>query len=260
MDRESVSEMPALTVITFLWRGWRPGTYRPEHVHALRRMVADHLTIPHRFLCICDKPRGLDCDTMPFWRTGHVRNPPEAMNSYRRLRLFAPEMREAIGTEWVLQMDLDTLVVDSLDPLITWDDLKMVAGTMAPYNGSMWLHRLGSRPQLWEEFNPRVSPQEVHQHGLRERRAHRLSGADGKPQPYRGSDQAWIGYKCPDEPVWTAEDGVIRVGKKRRGEPVPEGARILFFPGVPKPWTRSAPRSFDRDLVARYAGYLQRRD
>lgn len=251
---------PPLTVVTFLWRGWRPGIYRPEHVHALRRMVSDHLTIPHRFLCICDKPRGLQCETMPLWRVGHVRSPPEMMNSYRRLRLFAPEMREMIGTEWVLQMDLDTLIVDNIDPLITWDDLRMVAGTMAPYNGSMWLHRLGTRAHLWTEFNPRVSPREVFEHGRQVRRDHQTSGANGKAQPYRGSDQAWIGYRCPDEPVWTADDGVIRVGKKRRRKPVPQNARILFFPGVPKPWSRHAPRTFDRRVVSRYAAYLNRRD
>lgn len=248
-----------LTIVTFLWQGWRPGVYRPEHVNALKRMFADHLTIPHRFVCVADRRRGLECDYIPLWRQGHVRRPPESMNSYRRLRLFDPEIGELFDTPWLLQVDLDTLVVDCLDPLITWDDLRLVAGTMAPYNGSMWLHRIGTRPQLWQDFNPRVSPRMVYGYGRKLRRQHRTEKRDGKAQPYRGSDQAWIGYKCPDEPVWTAADGVWRVGKKRRRMGIPDGARILFFPGVPKPWSTHK-HKFPPEIVERYRDYLTRRD
>lgn len=248
---------PELTVVTFLWNGWRPGIYKPRHVEALRLMVAENLSIPHRFLCITDSPGALSCETLPLWRDGHVARPPEAMNSYRRLRLFAPEMRELIGTPWVLQLDLDSLVCGPLDPLITWDDLKMVDGTMAPYNGSMWLHRLGSRPQLWQDFDPRRSPWEVHGFHRTERKRHFTDKLPGKAQPYRGSDQAWIGYKCPGEPVWNAADGVYRVGKKRRREPIPNDARILFFPGVPKPWTMGKARIHPH-VVRRYRSYLIR--
>lgn len=249
---------PSLTVVTFLWQGWRPGIYKPVHVEALRLMFERYLTIAHRFVCITDQPSKLpNCDTLPLWREGHVARPPEAMNSYRRLRLFDPAMRDVIGTDWILQVDIDTLVCDYLDPLITWDDLRMVQGTMAPYNGSMWLHRLGSRPDLWHEFNPRRSPWEVQAyHNDCDRRA--AESADGsKAQQYRGSDQAWIGYMRPNEPVWTAADGVYRVGKKRRREPVPDDARILFFPGVPKPWTYGKTK-FHQSVLRRYRSFLQR--
>lgn len=252
-----MSDEPQLTVVTFLWRGWRPGVYRAEHVNALQAMVRDHLTIPHRFLCICDRAHGIKTPTLPLWRQGHVRRPPEQMNSYRRLRLFARDMPELIGTPWILQLDLDTLIVDNIDPLITWDDLKLVKGTMAPYNGSMWLHRLGSRPHLWEQFNPRHSPREVAAYGQDERRAHKKEKRPGKAQPYRGSDQAWIGYMSPHEPVWGEGDGVYRVGKKRRRQRIPQDARILFFPGQPKPWSPHRAK-FARDVVERYRQYLVR--
>lgn len=251
---------PHLTVVTFLWNGWRKGVYKPANVYALREMFRKHLKIPHRFVCFTDQPSKLaGIDARPFWRDGHVARPPESMNSYRRLRLFDPVMGDVLGTEWLLQVDLDTLVCGDLDPLITWDDLRMVRGTMAPYNGSMWLHRIGSRPQLWHDFDPARSPWEVYEyHNARDARAE-AEGTDGKPQQYRGSDQAWIGYKCPDEPTWGPEDGVYRMGKKRRRQPMAltPGARILFFPGEPKPWTYGK-SSFHGSTVRGYRSWLIR--
>lgn len=212
-----------LTVVCWKWRGWR-AIYEPRHVHALKRMVEQHLHMPHRFVCITDDADGLECETVPLWDSPveHVRS--GYPNCFVRLGVFSIEARELLG-ERVLSIDLDCVILDDITDLIGDDDLKIMAGSVCPYNGSLFLHRTGTRSWLWDEIaaDPISSLQAVRRHARKTRR------------DYYGSDQAWIAYRCPDEPTWTEADGVYQY-RRLGARPLPDDARIVFFAGPEKPW------------------------
>lgn len=225
-----------LTVVCWKWRGWR-AIYEPRHVHALKRMVEQHLHMPHRFVCITDDADGLECETVPLWDSPveHVRS--GYPNCFVRLGMFSAEARDLLGGR-VLSIDLDCIILNDITPLITDDDLKIMKGKASPYNGSLILHRTGTRTWLWEEMSadPIKSLQAV-------RRLERKQG-----RLYYGSDQSWISYRAAGEPTWSVEDGVYQY-RWLGSLPIPDNARIVFFAGNDKPWDIREARP---DLARRY--------
>lgn len=224
-----------LNVVTFRWQpyeGYR-STFPAEAVNTLARMVARHYPDPHRFWCITDDRRGIDehIKLLDLWPdladipnpTGPKRNP----SCYRRLKLFAPEMRERIG-ERILVLDLDCVVTGDLRPLWNRDDDFVAWGETRKdnaYNGSMILLRAGALPQVWTDFDPRRSPDRA-----------RAAG-------YFGSDQGWLSYKLgPGYPRWSKRDGVYsyRNHLEADGGRLPADARIVFFHGQTDPWDPEA--------------------
>lgn len=212
-----------LTVVTFLWRGWRP-VYNASHVNALQRMLLEYLRMPHRLVCITDMPDGIKCETLPLWSWPNVHTAPRQPNCYRRLKLFDPAMRVVLGDR-ILSIDLDCVAFYDLTLLITHHDFRIVKGYTALYNGSMWLHTTGTRPQVYRDFTQRVAGE---------------LNAAGK-----GSDQAWLSAKLPGEATWTGDDGVRMFFEatilKRSYSTTP---RILFFPGPTKPWHARVAREY----------------
>lgn len=225
-----------LTVVTFKWQGWR-ALYDHRHVNALGRMLERTMSIPYRFVCVTDDPTGIEYDTMELWDEPLVRDNPCEQNCYRRLKLFDPDMRDVFGGGYVLQLDLDAVIVQDLAPVITWEAFRILHGARTPYNGSMWLHQLGTRPYVWREFDPETSP----------RRA--LSTPLARRRRWQGSDQVWISYRIPGEPTWTMYDGIYRFegyfDRMRRGKPFPTNCRAVFFPGPykKKPWSEFVEQS-----------------
>jgi hypothetical protein len=220
-----------LTVVCWKWKGWR-NVYKAEHVNLLEHMLAKHLHIPHRLVCVTDDPAGVNCETMPIWDYPQVEVMKGRPNCFRRLRVFAPEAKEMFG-ERLLSIDLDCMIFDDITPLITQDDFKITAGTaaVAPYNGSMFLHKTGTRPELWDDFDPATFHETI--------KTTRLPGA----RPFYGSDQAWMSYRAPGEATWGPDDGVYFFRHLEAATPnMPRGARIVFFPGSAKPWDHAMKR------------------
>lgn len=224
-----------LTVVTFKWRG-RPG-YRSKftgaHVDTLRRMVARNYPDPHRFACVTDDPSGItepDVEIYELWNDhAAVRNPSGSKNPscYRRLKLFAANAGEWLGERFVC-LDLDCVIVGDMRPV--WnrsDDFVIWRSTTSanPYNGSMFLLRPGTRPQVWREFDPILSPVETVQARL------------------YGSDQAWIAHILgPSEATWAGADGVYSFRNEVKRGGLPHNARIVFFHGNVDPWSPEAAR------------------
>jgi hypothetical protein len=221
------------------WKWSKPGyrsKFTAHHVNTLRRMVERHYPHPHRFICITDDADGLDpqVEAVPIWdEWANIPNPTwpgQGPSCYRRLRAFSPEFESIAGKRFV-SIDLDVVIVGDLSPLwvrdedfLIWDPLM----TGYRYNGSMWLMTTGSRPQVYQTFDPLRSP--------------KLSNAN----KHFGSDQAWVQYVLgPDEQVWNAHDGVLGYKRdcvtKNRGR-LPAGARIVVFHGKPDPWDLVAHR------------------
>jgi hypothetical protein len=221
-----------LTVATYLW--FDPAAkhnakyeYKSDDVRRLKRAVAKHLTVPHEFAVITDRPHMFDGDRdirpIPIDWTKHVDG-----RCFVRLMTFHPKGAELIG-ERVLQIDLDTLIVGNMDPLvdrdedvvlwrnpsrIPWD--KPVMPGRPYYNTSMVMHRCGTLPHVWEKFKPE--------------------------HPIVRDDQWWLSELLgPDMPYWDGSHGVYRLGRADTpgsgvvGE-LPENARVVTFPGSEGKW------------------------
>lgn len=234
-------DSPVLTVATFKWRP--PPGYRSKFpastVNTLKNMVARNYPHPHQFICVTDDPAGLDGDVFvePIWSDyASVPNPSGSHNPscYRRLKIFDPAIEDVLGPRFVT-LDLDTVVVGDLSPLWNRDDDVVFWGDTAPktwYNGSMILMSAGARPQVWTEFDPKISPM--------------LAKRSGN----FGSDQGWIGYKLgPGEKTWGKEDGVYSYRVHIYNSPLrgrlPPNARIVFFHGKNDPWDPVIARRHD---------------
>jgi hypothetical protein len=215
-----------ITVACFLWfdphgKNNDIYVYGPEHVAILKRMVARHLTLPHRFVCITDrKPSELPgIDTVPIDKTYHI-----ARSRFVKLMTFRPDAAEAIGTR-ILQLDLDTVIVRNIDALVDrpedlvlWRNPNFGGPKRARYNTSMVLLTAGSRPEFWDRFDPSRTPAMLR-------------------KDWGGTDQAWISHLASaDEAHWTDADGVYGAGRLLDIVPgvqtrLPDNARIVFTPG-----------------------------
>jgi len=204
-----------LTVVCFLWKGWRP-LYDFSRVNILKNMLETHLKIPHRLICVTDTPENIECETMPLWDEPFVRTQEGAPNCYRRLALFKRDAGLTFG-ERILSIDLDCVMFDDITPLITDHDFRIVEGYNTPYNGSMFMIKSGAHPEIFESFDPKKSP------------------IAAKSQGFLGSDQAWFSYRLPRAKTWNHNDGV-QLFLELRLKIRPMQSKIMFFPGLIKPW------------------------
>lgn len=226
-----------LSVVTYKWTpaaGYR-STFGPETVNVLRRMVARHYPHPHRFICVTDDPKGIgaDVEIVPLWNDfADLPSPHGGKNPscYRRLRAFSPDIAHVYGERFV-SLDLDCVITADLSPLwnrpepfVAWGDTNPLPGSH--YNGSMLLMTAGARRQVWDDFDPRTSPQKA--------LAARCFG----------SDQGWISYCLgKGEARWTKADGVYSYRNDLQGlGELPGNARIVIFHGSIDPWHPKAQR------------------
>lgn len=194
-------------------------------------MVARNYRHPHEFVCITDDATGIDADIriVPI-RADFAHLPgPHGVNCYRRLRMFAKDAADWLGPRFV-SLDLDMVILGDLAPLwnrpedfVAWGDIAR----STPYNGSMMLHRAGTRAHIWETFDPVTSPAKTREAGL------------------VGSDQAWIGYVLGwTEPRWGTADGIYSwpVHLRRGRVALPADARVVMFHGSEDPWMPTVQR------------------
>lgn len=220
-----------ISVVCWLWNppGWTP-RYSAEHVNALARMVDWHYDGPHRFVCVTNRPDGIDptIEIVPDDGDFAALKSPEGTGMpacYRRLRMFRPDAARWFGDRFV-SLDLDVVLTGNVGPL--WDrseDVVLYRDPLFPgqINGSMILLRAGARPQVWNDFDPERSPEAA------------------RVALLRGSDQAWISHCLPDEARWDRRDGVYSYRVELAGKAPPPDARLVVFHGNPKPWTATAP-------------------
>jgi len=201
---------------------WKWGTkYSAIHVNALASMLEQLVSIPYQLLCLTDDPKGINCETVPAWNYPVVINSNRPKN-WRKLYTLSSRFQNQFDTPLVAQIDLDVLITSNIDHLFQLPDtteFKILTGTifkgkeLSLYNSSFWVCRNGARSFIFDQFNPRTSPQLI-------------------PSYYKGSDQAWISYLSENEEVFTIEDGIGQ--HKSRHENLP----MLFFAGSDDPWNR----------------------
>lgn len=146
-------------------------------------------------------------------------------NAFPKLAAFRSDAAELFGSRLCV-MDLDAVVVGSLDPLldraddfVIWKDV-LAAGQPGrfKYNTSLVLMDAGTRSKVWETFSPSKSRRAI----AAERRC--------------GSDQAWVSHCLDGEKTWDASDGILSWRFQVKGKPLPDNVRIIFYHGQQKPW------------------------
>ena len=220
-----------LTVVTWLWKRKEVSmsSYTADHVNAFERMLNANLKIPHRLICVTDMSKGINCETFPLWADYEKGNfIPDWPNCFRRLRAFSKGAHSAFGDRFV-SMDLDCVITGDLTPILSRkEDFIIMEGRACHYNGSMWMMDAGCRSEIFTEFDPYLSPLQASQ------------GVNKNGERFYGSDQAWISYKLGDgEATWTKDDGVFQNTNLQPWWGIPKAARIVFFAGMAKPWSRN---------------------
>ena len=224
-----------ITIVLWKWTkvGYRT-RFTSAHVNTILNMIKRNVTVPHRVVCVTDDPTGIKCETIPLWPNpapnyGSAKRP----NCFYRLKAFDPDMRDVLGDRF-MWLDLDTVIARNIDHLLTAKTnfgIWRVDYERSPCNGSMVLHKTGSRPNLWTDFDPSVIDP---LNGYR-----RQTGMIG-------SDQAWIAQNLrPDDKFFGIIDGVysFRCHLERKQE-LPANACIVFFHGEHNPG--------DTDVMRKY--------
>jgi len=116
-----------ITVACVFVKGHVPFT--PEYVTNLRSMVARHLKRAHKFVCLTDRPElfhsDMECINID-------RLPKSIKGWWAKMAIFDPSLD--LGDR-VLYLDLDTLIVDALDPIVDYPtDFALIphSGNFAP--------------------------------------------------------------------------------------------------------------------------------
>lgn len=200
----------ALVVVTWYW-GTKYDFYYTKRLHG---GVARNLKQPFRFIVAKPQPQDDYLKKIP--------------GCFVRMQMFGAQWREKHGIkdgDRVVNLDLDLVVTGPLDPLFDREEpfciLQDINTTNpCPYNGSVWMFRAGYKPDVWDDF----SVENYHKLGV----------------PFHSipDDQGWFHYKMPDAGSYGPHNGVY--GFKKRGWPsgddLPQGARIVAFPGWRDPW------------------------
>lgn len=158
--------------------------YPVEYVTRLKAMVEKHLAREHRFVCLTDRTHSLPRDIESI----EIPPPSKMFGWWRKVELFAPGRFEGR----VLYLDLDTLIVQALDPLVDFPSsfaLIPTAGSFQPttkhrvvkrFNSSVMVWEAGVNAQLFTDWTSAVTK--------------RLHG-----------DQDWIGEQWPHASMFPAE-------------------------------------------------------
>lgn len=194
-------------------------------------MLAKHLTVPHRFVCVTDDVEGMEragVEAFPIWNLPVQVEASRRfkLNNYIRLGMFDEDIGGRIGDE-LLSIDLDIVVRANLDSLIPRD----VAFKIMCLKSRTWLQGglFYVRPGL-------VSPNPwamLRDHPDIVERA-RAAG-------YCGSDQAVLSFLFyelavqGELPYWDEDDG-ISVNELDQPE-----WRLFFRTGDLKCWHEDAP-------------------
>lgn len=196
-------------------------------------MIARHLSVPHRFICVADTAEGLD-PSVEFFETppeaalaGKFRNPegPRFPSCYRRLWMFSEEAK--ILGDRVSVIDIDLVAVAEMAPIfdrtedfVGWRPFRDW-GAKLRFGGGIYLLKTGSRTKVWNEFN-----------------AYAIKSA--RKAGFRGSDQAWISFRLGKrEPYWDRASGIYSIRDFRgKEEHLPKDARLVQMngPSNMKPW------------------------
>lgn len=201
--------------------------YGPEYVNCLQGMIARNLSSPFTLYCMTDNTTGIDpaVECLPLPQLG-FEVPPGAPGKWPKQALWN---RELFGLKGVaLFLDLDSVIVDSIDEYFEYgnpDDVITARNWIKPWQRgaqtSVFRFRIGSHPYMLEDLQKDPSlcvKYQFEQNYV----THHL----------RGGVKFWPG-------AWTKHFRRHCMGqwptRYLRPPRIPEGCKIITFPGSPKP-------------------------
>lgn len=227
-----------ISVVVFKWKkdGYR-SKFSSEHVNIFFKMLRRNTTLKYTAFCVTDDPAGIDQDikTVKLWENPcprYAAQNTDKPNCFYRLKMFDPEIGKLFGEKFIW-FDLDAVIVGNIDHILTDpSDFKMwrVDNEFMPVNGSMCMNRVGTKSNLWHEFNPQ--------------RVHPVTGLQATG--FIGSDQAFIASKITEKEknnMWGKADGIYSYRchlLKTDPSNLPEDAKIVMFHGRHDPWDNEA--------------------
>lgn len=194
-----------LTVACVLRSG---GAYVPEHVEALQHGVSAHLSLPHRFICLTDMR--VACASMPL-RHGWP-------GWWSKIELFRGSLPRP-----VFYLDLDTVIVGSLDDLVLGHRFTMLHSMSRPTHP-------GSGVMAWDMdvshvYDAFLSDPE---RWMRECTTPDCWGDQGFIFRHLGLTPDYWQDRYPGR--------VVSYKVHCRGGVCPPGASIVAYHGRPRPW------------------------
>lgn len=211
---------PMLTICTWLWGN----KYGDHYVRRLFAGLERHINEPVRLILVTDR----FCDLVDV-EQAPIPDPRLTVikGCFARLRMFDPawqsELEIVPGTRLVC-IDLDSIITRNLDPLFARPETFMIltganAKNPCPYNGSVFMLRAGTRPDVWSDFS--------------------IKAAARVPHYQFPDDQAWLAFKIPATIGWRvgAPSGIYAFQKPGwpPGDDLPADARLVVFPGARDP-------------------------
>jgi hypothetical protein len=209
-------------VVCMKWGSLYPARY----VNVLYAMVRRNIQGPLRFVCLTDDAQGIrpevECRPCP-----SIELPPPYNNTgWRKITLWAESLPEMTG-DWLF-LDLDVVVTGPLDAFFTYKpDISFVVmqNWTQPGQGigntSVFRLRIGSHPYIYDRLVPEFA-QILKRHRIEQTYISKtVNEMSFWPDPW------CILFKTHCVPPWPQ--------RWWRVPRLPEGARVVAFPGDPNP-------------------------
>jgi hypothetical protein len=206
--------------------------YGPDYVNKLHNMVGRHLQRPFRFVCLTDDGAGIDpqIEVKPIPMVGFdefdQRKPWSFGHGWLKLTSFAPTLYDLSGR--TLFLDLDIVIVDSLDPFFErpgefvvikeWDKKDETGNT------SCYVYTIGAHADALEHLKNDY-PASVNAVRNEQEFITQFLARQGKLSYW---PDAW----CRSFKRHCLQRGIMGWFKPPT---IPEGARIIAFHGKPNP-------------------------
>lgn len=205
--------------------------YGPEYVNKLHSMVRRHLHRPFRFVCLTDDSSGIDpgIETLPIPEVGFAefdqRKPWTFGHGWLKLTSFADPLYDLQGR--TLFLDLDIVVVDSLDPFFEQEGEFIVIREWDKQDGtgntSCYLYTIGAHRDALQHLADQYPASIADVRNEQEY----ITGYLARQGKLSYWPEAWCrSFKrhcMPGLLGWFSEPFI------------PEGARIIVFHGKPNP-------------------------
>lgn len=195
-------------MVTFVTVNWHNYCGRgAEYVNKLFNMVARNLPEKHKYVCFTDDPTGIN----PEIETPEL--PDSLRGWWNKLYLFKPGLFE--DGERIVYLDLDTIIVGSLDEIIKYDgDFAICRDFFNPdtIQSGFMMWRGGFGAEIWESFVKWGYPN------------------------IEGGDQQWIARTLPEVDIVQKLYPRSFVSYKVHAERMfPKQSKVVCFHGLPRP-------------------------
>lgn len=146
--------LQALQMVNIICMKW--GTkYPADYVNKLHNMVARHLTLLYRFVCLTDDGSGIDprVEVFPIPKIPNPSNGPE--RGWTKLVTFSPTLYDLQGA--TLFLDLDIIITGNMDEFFNYPaDVAIIAEWNKRHgtgNSSVYRFNIGAHPDVLDHFS-----------------------------------------------------------------------------------------------------------